>query len=453
MTIQRVVLQPDGRLTQKQIVEYVTRHDVSGFEKNLKYVKAESPILTRTIPADSGPDHRIVVSYARKIINTVTGYMYKDGLITYATENEKYLDIVKGIFQANREAVKTSQIGRQTSIQGVGYELHYVEGEQTGDAKLPVAAIPRFAKVEAAQMIPLYNYDLEPELSVVIRHYKFPGGQNIDVYYPDRVFEYYLKENLQGEHDLDVRGEHAHSYGRVPVVVFRNNEELQGDFDNVKTLIDAYDVLISDSMNEFDRFAWAYLIMKGFELDEEQAKTLKRTRVFEGLDPEDAINFLTKDVDSEFIAFLAERIRTEIHRQSHVPDFVEEKTGGQLSGIAISKLLYDFEFIAATKELYFKEGLYQRLDLLDAIIGRRDGNIGSREEVNIVMERNIPQNDLENAEVFGKYDGRISRQTLMENFATFVKDARAELAQWKAEQEELGLTVDLDEAGGDDADA
>jgi SPP1 family phage portal protein len=138
-------------------------------------------------------------------------------------------------------------------------------------------------------------------------------------------------------------------------------------------MIDAYDVLFSDSMNEFDRFAFAYLIMKKFGLtnpldkkDPEKAsyalKLLKRRRVFENL-PQDAdIKFLTKEIPTQFITWMGQQLHDQIHIQSHIPDF--NMMTGALSGAAIDRLLFDFENLVSSAEADFDVALIQRGNLI-----------------------------------------------------------------------------------------
>ena len=429
----------DNRLTDEQIEYYATHFDATYYEENQKYYKGENPTISdRKAPENTGntPDNKVPMSYARKIVNTVVGYMYKPGLIFYSSEKEKYLEEIKRIFDLNRESLKSALIGKQASIYGNGYELHYMDEKSQ----------PRFCKISEREIVPLYDYSIEPQLIAAIRFYNIKnadGGEvtKIHIYYPDRIQNCEMTKGGGGFKTID---ENEHHYGQVPLVVYYNNEDELGDFDTVKKLIDAYDVLMSDSLNEFDRFAWAYLILKGLSLQDEDAENIKEKRVLElpsGVENE--IKFLTKDIPSDFIKFMSEWIRKEIHKQSHVPDFLDNaQTGDSLSGVAISKLLYDFEFIAATKEAYFKEGLYKRLELISTILKIRDGKSDISNEIDIVMNRNIPQNDKENAEIFNLYAGMgISKETLIDNFANFVDDAKKEMEKYEAEQ---GESVDLD---------
>jgi SPP1 family phage portal protein len=196
---------------------------------------------------------------------------------------------------------------------------------------------------------------------------------------------------------------------------------------------------MSDSMNEFDRFAWAYLIFKGYQPPSEmEARDIKRKKIF-GVDADGAVQFLTKDINSDFIKFMAEWIRKEIHKQTHVPDFLDAgKTGDSLSGVAIDKLLYDFEFVAATKEALFKDGLYQRIQLINNVMGQGRAVFGLDDSpaglVDITFNRNKPSNYIENADLAQKYTGILSQQTIIKEFAPFVDSVDDEMELIAGEQ-------------------
>jgi len=394
------VIHVDRVPLDKAEIEKIVK-DWSGdrYRQNLQYYKGgNTNIMTRKM-AVGASDIKVPIPYARKIINTVTGYMYKPGLITYPDIPDNVLKI----FDDNDEPMKTAALGKQTSIQGVGYEIHYTDGDVKG-----------FAKEKAENMIPLYDYSIDPELVAAIRISRRGEDERYFVYYADVVQEW---EKREASKDLYMVDETPHLYGQVPVVVYENNEEHIGDFEPVKNLIDAYDILASDSMNEFDRFAMAYMILKGYNASDD-IDNMKQKRIF-GVTEEGAVEFLTKDIPSEFIQFMSGWIRKEIHKQSHVPDFLEAgATGDALSGVAIDKLLYDFEFIAATKQALFESGLRKRLELIDP--GLRD--------IEIVFDRNKPQYLIELAQTMQIYAGHISQGTLLKNFAPFVDDVDEEMA-------------------------
>lgn len=90
--------------------------------------------------------------------------------------------------------------------------------------------------------------------------------------------------------------EEQNYFGDVPLVEYLENEERQGAFDNVDTLINAYDKAISEKANDVDYYADAYLKVLGAELEEETLQTLRDSRI---------INISSPNGDDVSIDFLA----------------------------------------------------------------------------------------------------------------------------------------------------
>jgi len=432
------------KLSAKQIQDVLDRFNRERYQRNRAYYEGKNvKILQRKKEINREPNWIVSVPYARKIIKTVSGYMYKPGLITYSSDNDNYIDALNAVFDQNHEQTKTSSIGEQTSMQGVGYEIHYT-----------VDMTPMFSKLPADKGIPIYDYSIEPELKAFIYFYQIEDVIHLYIYYAD-VIEHWIKKKDFGDRDIDFRidksvpqfvEETPHEYDMVPVNVYKNNEEEIGDFEPVLYLIDAYDALATDCMNELDRFANAYLVLKGLSLSDQDARNIKELRIFEDLDEKATVQLLTKQIPSEYFQFLSDFYRKEIHKQSHVPNFIEDATGGQLSGVAIDKLLYDFEFIATTKEQLFREGLRRRIDLINTILRKTQGDIGDEWDVDIHFQRNKPQNMKENAEIINLLMGIISQETLVNEYVPFVDDPAAEVEKVQAEGDVFGRETDIEEA-------
>ena len=403
--------------------------------KDTAYAKGDNvAILHRALPDDSGPDNRIPVSYARRIINIVTGYMFKPGYINYGFGDEKLGDTMNEVFKANNEPVKTTEMGKQSSTHGIGYEYNYVDGDETN-------AVPRFVRLPAAEVIPIWSRDIEPELVAFMRIIEIEKDV-LSVMLVDDMFIVNFTSGRGGK--LKLEGEPVrHFYGQVPLAVYRNNAEQEGDFAAVEPLIDAYDVLVSDSMNEFDRFAWAYLLLKGMSLSQENAAKVKRMRLFENLEDTDDVAFLTKTIDTPFIQFMTDLTRSEIHRQSGIPN-IEDFDGTGASGKTITKFIYMMEIFTDTKESYFILGLMKRIELINVILTIQ-GKGGDADDVNIIMNRNFPDSSLEQAEIFNKYVGHLSKRTLIENYADVVDDVDDEFERIEDE----GPIVDVGDGGED----
>ena len=431
-----MVLQKTSKtvLTNDDILKYISDYEtktIPHLNDLWEYYKGKNvKILSRKAPDQSNPDNKIVISYARKIINTYTGYAYRPKYISYKpntkTEDdenveesntdqplsieENFTNELKKLFDVNNEHVKTNRAGRNTGIFGLSYEILYIDSD---DSTGSIKAIPKFFTVDPRELICIYNFEPEPDIIIGIRYYMMddPTKYKVDVYYQDHI-EHYIryKKDANSITWLLMQDEipsEINPFGEVPIVAYYMGDEMQSIFENVLSLIDAYDVLFSDSMNEFDRFAFAYLIMKRISLtnpidkkdpvkSNNALKELKRRRIFEGLDKDADIKFLTKDIPTAFIDSIGTKLREQIHIQSHVPDFSGDRMAGA-SGIAIQRLMFDFENLVSSAEADFDIGLNRRIDLICNVLAIL-GKDGGHEMVTIQHKRNMPVNNKEFAD-------------------------------------------------------
>jgi len=439
-----MVLQKTSKdvLSSDDILRYIQNYEnntVPHLNDLWEYYKGKDvKILNRKTPDPNNPDNRIVVSYGRKIVTTYTGYAYRPKYITYkpnikqetidlSNENapeidkitpeqepieKEFVNELQNIYNMNQEHIKTNRAGRNTAIFGLSYEICYIDSLATPmDAQLPIKAIPKFFTVDPREMIVLYDFSPEPKMKVAIRYYQMedPTSYKVEVYYADRIETYIRKQLDNGKWILlPDQSSYKNYYEQIPVVAYYLGDEMQSIMENILSLIDAHDVLFSDSMNEFDRFAFAYLIMKKFGLTDPIAKKdptkqnfalqlLKRRRVFENLDEKADIKFLTKDIPTNFIQLVGQQLRDMIHIQSHVPDFTSEKMAGA-SGIAIQRLMFDFENLVSSTEADFDTGLYCRIGLISKIMKMLNIADGGSEMVTISHKRNVPLNTQEFAQ-------------------------------------------------------
>jgi len=221
------------------------------------------------------------------------------------------------------------------------------------------------------------------------------------VYYADHVETYDRKrEKESNKWTLLPTGNVVNFFGDIPVIPYYFGDEMLGIIKPVLPLIDAYDILISDSLNEYDKFASAYLIMKNFGITDPTKKKeagvfsralseLKRKKVFEHLPVDAELSYLTKDIPTAFVTWMSDFVRDQIHVQSHVPDFTGEKMSGA-SGIAIQRLLFDFENVVSSAEADFDVGLMERIRLITLLYSKAGRAVGTPDMISISHKRNVP---------------------------------------------------------------
>jgi SPP1 family phage portal protein len=453
MTIQKIDLAAGERLTEKQIVDYINNHDTTEFQTHSDYWEGANTKIEdrKEDSAYTDEDHTInnviPVPHARKIAKTVVGYAFKPGSITYTCKDESYMEAVKDIFDKNSEEFKTAQNGLYMSSRGISYELQYTKMNIAGQAEY------RFTRIDPAEVIPFHNYDIEPELVCCIRYYTRSVIDEItlkekeviyaDVYYQD-VIQYWIIQDNKGKERLS---EDEHLMGAVPWVIYENNDELQPDYWAVKDLIDAYDVLMSDSMNEFEKFAYAYLRLVNFRLRDEDKKEMKTLRAFEDLPEKDAVTYLTKDINTEFISFMTNLIEELIFKYAHVYDPTDENFSGVASGIALAYKLFDTETsLMSFKESYHRKGLERRFEFIEKFLSLK--GITTTKKIKIHYMRNKPNNLAEIADTAIKLMSVLSEETVLSLFpADIVPDIKEEIRK-KEEKREKEKKINLDNIEG-----
>jgi len=381
------------------------------FDELYQYYKVNNPpIMTKKRQDVNNPDVRIPSGYGKKIVTTFTGYAWRPRYTTYKAEGfDDYEKQLQETFDLTNEHVKTSRIGKNVAIYRVAKEVLYIDGYKTGDAKVPTKAEPKISSVDPRNMVCYYNFDDEPKMVIAIKWDVISKTKhNVDVYYADKI-ESYVKTR-DNEHIDDWKLSEPETFPNyfddVPAIEYFMGEDDDGLILPVKHYIDALDALTSGSMNEFLRFADAYLRLVGMNLDDpikgksankvmEVLRRLKKSRVFNGLKSKDDVTFLTKDIPAEYIKFISELIIDQIHIQSHVPDFAKFT---DLSGIAVQRVMFDFENVCSAAEANIDIGLSHRIELINKIYEKLNREVVPISKITIAHKRNAPLNIKEFAE-------------------------------------------------------
>ena len=225
---------------------------------------------------------------------------------------------------------------------------------------------------------------------------------------------------------LEQVNEREHYFGVVPVNFYRNNREMVGDFEPVLTLVDAYNTLQSECVNDFELFADSYLAISGMGgTTVEDMEKLRRERVLL-LDEGGDAKWLTKSVNDQYIENLKTRIAKDIYRFSGTADIAEVDGPGSLtSGIAMKYRLVNFENRVAVTEQFFRRGLMHRFAIIASLYSALGREFDHR-SLKMTFTRNLPGNSEAAADLAAKLDGIVSRKTLLE-LLPFVDSADAEM--------------------------
>lgn len=412
----------------KYLIEQHKMHEIPRLVKLEGYYKGNQEILNRTMIDPTKPNNKIVNPFANYITDMFTGYFMGEA-ISYSSEDATALQELQMTFEYNDEQDADSELAKDASVYGRAYEMLYVDSE----------GATRFKKVNPKEVITVYDNTVENEMLYAIRFYNETDilGENeytiIEVYSRSdvKVFKGDRRVN-----DMVLVSEVPHYFSLVPFVEFKNNDDGIGDFELVVSLIDAYDKLASDNLNDFEYFTDSYLGLYGMDADVEDIKLMKENRVL--IMPENGkAEWITKNANDAQIENIKTRLEKDIHKFSKCPSMTDDNFASNVSGVAMKYKLMGMENVTAVKERKFKKGLQRRIELISNIMALTSTAFDWR-SIGITFIRNLPVNTIEVADMINKLRGLISNETLISQLS-FVEDVAAELDRVAQENVAVGM--------------
>ena len=312
---------------------------------------------------------------------------------------------------------------RNALIYGVAFELNYLDSE----------AQQRFRLLESTECIPIYQNDLEEELLAVIRCYSANDIENQTLAYVDVYTDSEIRHYKTGNMFLSLTFDRVepHYYGMVPITVFSLNKDEKSIFDRIMSLNDAYNKLLSASIDDYEAFVDAYLVLIGTQADEDDLTEMKKNRVLL-LDEAGQAEFLVKNSNGTMTESLLDKIDEQIQKIAKCPDFNSEKFFSS-SGIAIRYKLVGMENQASSIEAQMRKALLKRLELMSQIQKLTSDNMGWR-DINIIFTRNLPTDLSDVMTTVNALRNLVSDKTLLSQIP-FIDDVDEELKLLQEQQE------------------
>ena len=404
------------------------------FEMLERYYLGKHGIMERS-KDDRLSNNKVMVNHAKYITDTNVGYLLGNPVDYQASvgfDIEPLLDAYK------KQTINDldSEIAKDVSIFGLQYEYVYANEN----------AEPKSCETDNKNTIIVYDDTVEHNklFGLIYRPiYKGETFKYWEIIYVDkqikRVYKSYSKSLQQ------VGKDEVHAFGDVPIICYKNNPEFLGDFETVISLIDAYNLLQSDRINDKEQLVDAILCLYGMDFDAEQAEMLRESRMLANLPADGKVEYLIKTLQEGDVDILRQNIENDIHKISMVPNMSDVNFVGNSSGVAIRYKLLAFEQNIKNKERYMEKGLMERFKLYNNFLFTQSKmELVPIEEVDAVFKRNLPSNDFETSQMINNLADFVDQETLV-GLLSFVKDA-SEIVELKAKENEAKPKPAYDDA-------
>lgn len=388
-----------------------------------KAYDGEGAIKNR-VRAQGLPNHRLAHAYPRYIVTMAAGYLVGKPVAYDAKDQKSAVAALRGAYAACDMDSVDAELAVDAAICGRGVCVCYADE----------AGRPRAATLDPKNAFVVYDDTVEhkPLLGVHwMTRYDDTGrrcGVTVHVHTKREILTF----EGQTLGTLARMGEgRRHFFGGVPMVEFWNNAQETGDFEPVLSLIEAYDLLESDRVNDKQQFTDAVLLLTGCTLENDDpkdprspAQRLLEEKTLSLPDTDARAEWLVKQSDESGTQALRDALCSDIHKMSMVPDMTDQNFASNASGVAMRYKLLGLEQLTAIKERWFREGLRSRLRLYAHFLRLIAAANLDAEKVSVIFTRSLPVNESETAQMVAQLDGVVPRRILLGQLP-FVEDAQA----------------------------
>lgn len=366
---QRIILDyqevtPDNLFEVMGKVLPIHKQNAQDCDYLINYFLGDQDILNRTGVYTNNINNTTVVNYAFPITREIVGYTFGNGVellqrdMKYQKDVSKLSDIYTYEFSYYVDICSAIY----SSICGVGYQITLPSKDITKDMTPDVPIV--------------YDY-LDPRFTFIV--------QSTEIGNPVILSGYFIKNKLTGKWEYTCytnKYKFTFNYGEPkslrtsvnilginPISMVENSLFLTGDWEQAIAVMNASNMVASDSLNDIEGTIKALLVIIGAEFDDvdEDAKRIKEKRILTltkgngNLANLDA-KFIAPQLDSTSVENIRKYLEDARNVITGIPDRSANSSGGDTGMAVINRDGWtDIEIVARLKELFFKKAKKQQL--------------------------------------------------------------------------------------------
>lgn len=417
---------PSKEIDSALLAYYISKHkaEISRYEMLWKMYRGRHAIVDAEEKDSYKPDNRIVANFARYVVETFNGY-FMGKPVTVSHEDPELSKQVNRLMKLNDQDDNNAELSKLVRIYGRAYKFLY-QNENTETCITYNSPLDMFM---------VYDDTIAQRPFFAVRYYLNEDNRlQGEIYTSDKVYDF-----IQGEKGYQIINDHPHYYQDVPVIEYVNNDERQGIFEPVISMINAFNKALSEKANDVDYFADAYLAILGVQLDKDGLQKIRDNRIinfFGTDDPEQikniVVEFLQKPDGDSSQEHLLDRLEKLIYQMAMVTNLNSESFGNA-SGVGLLFKLQEMENLALAAERKFTSGMNRRFKMLF----RLPTNVPSSQSeewfnLEFTFHRNIPKDVLSEIQAAQEAAGLLPLEDRVSMVST-VKDPKATAEQMKEE--------------------
>ncbi|WP_274459748.1 phage portal protein [Gemella haemolysans] len=423
----------EKNIKKELVVKLIREHEkqLPRFKKLKKYYLGEHDILNKQ-RSKNKPNYKPVCNHAKDIADTSTGY-FMGNTISYSNSEDTDIDELLIAFDNAEVDESDHDNALDMAIYGVAYEYVYArENENILDIK----------SLEVENTFIVYDDSIEQQPLFGVYYFKRKENKADTETYQAVIMtkQFVYSIVLEGKEKGVISDKPVpHNMGDIPIIEYKNNKYLIGDFEQQIGLIDSYNSLTANRINDKEQFIDSILVLYGARLGDDEEESIKAMeslaehKLLE-LHPEARAEYLSKTLNENEVETLRNAVKQDIYTFSHIPNLTDENFAGNSSGVAMEFKLLGLEMITKIKQRYYVKGLKKRIKLFANYLGLTQIAINANSIVPN-FSRSLPKNLLEISQIVSNLDGKVSQETLLSQIP-FVEDPMSEIEKVNEEKQE-----------------
>ena len=423
----------EKNIKKELVVKLIREHEkqLPRFKKLKKYYLGEHDILSKQ-RAKNKPNYKPVCNHAKDIADTSTGY-FMGNTISYSNSEDTDIDELLIAFDNAEVDESDHDNALDMAIYGVAYEYVYArENENILDIK----------SLEVENTFIVYDDSIEQQPLFGVYYFKRKENKaDTETYQAVIMTKQFVYSIVLEGKEKGVISEKPvpHNMGDIPIIEYKNNKYSIGDFEQQIGLIDSYNSLTANRINDKEQFIDSILVLYGARLGDDEEESIKAMeslaehKLLE-LHPEARAEYLSKTLNEKEVETLRNAVKQDIYTFSHIPNLTDENFAGNSSGVAMEFKLLGLEMITKIKQRYYVKGLKKRIKLFANYLGLTQIAIDANSIIPH-FSRSLPKNLLEISQIVSNLDGKVSQETLLSQIP-FVEDPMSEIEKVNEEKQE-----------------
>ncbi len=454
----------NGTPTMAEVIDdLIGQHDTTAMLTGVEYYHNDNDIKDRVITYwedgeeqtdETAANNRLPHNWQKLLVDQKANYLVGKPITFNAaekseedeqpTDSEKFVEFINDLLGEQFDD-DIWELTKNASNKGVEWLHPYINSDSEFD----------YVVIDAMEFIPIWDTRKQKDLVAGIRYYilNVNGEDRIRAEYWTRDEKQIYQEDETGVLKLEEEKPHfkyngePQSWGKVPFIPFRNNEEMIGDLYQYKELIDSYDRNVSDLDNNLEEIQEAIYVVKNYAgQDAQEFKDNLRYFKYINVEGDGDVKTITVDIPVEAKKEFLDRTEENIYTFGQGVNTKSDKFGNDPSGVAL-KFMYALLDLKADKtERKFKKAIRAFLWFIAEYLSYAEKVEYDYKAVQITFNKSMLINEAEKIESVQKSKGIVDDETAVANHP-WVDDPQKVLDKLKQQREDY---IDLDGLGDDE---